>query len=316
MGAAAVLAIFAFIGLSWLLVSVNTILVLAVIFARLVPQLSQIQQSWNNCIHALPAYQSYQALLTRVKDGKEPVLPEQKFTFDRDVSLCGVDFGYTPADETLSNITVSVPKNTTLAIVGPSGAGKSTIADIFAGLLYPRAGWLSVDGNVITDFRAWRSRVAYVSQDSFLFNSTIRDNLKWIVPQASDEELLACLEMAAADFVRVMPLGLDTTIGERGIRVSGGERQRLAIARALLARPEVIILDEATSALDSYNELLIQNTLERLHGNITLIIIAHRMSTVQFADRVVVVDKGRVIEAGAYSDLASKPGSYLAGSLA
>jgi ATP-binding cassette subfamily C protein len=196
--------------------------------------------------------------------------------------------------------------------VGPSGAGKSTLADLLLGLLSPTDGSIVVDGKPLEekDLAIWRNRIGYVPQETFLLNDTIRANLELAKPNATDAELLSALEAAAADgFVLQPSRGLDCMIGDRGVRLSGGERQRIALARALLRRPAVLILDEATSSLDAENQNRIQQAIEKMHGQLTIITIAHRLSTIRHADQIVVLERGRVVETGSYDQLINRPDS-------
>src|SRR5690606_1060957 len=179
--------------------------------------------------------------------------------------------------------------------------GKSTLADILIGLLAPSSGSLLIDGHELTDAdrRLWRGRISYVSQDIFLFHDSVRRNLLVGRPDASDEQLWGALEAAsAAGFVRDLPDGIDTVVGDRGTKVSGGERQRLALARALLREPDMLVLDEATSNLDAVNEARVQEAIRRLHGRVTMVVIAHRLATVRDADAVHVMTDGRLVESG------------------
>jgi ATP-binding cassette subfamily C protein len=197
------------------------------------------------------------------------------------------------------------------AIAGPSGAGKSTIADLLLGLLRPTGGRMLVDGHALaeSDLGAWRRSIGYVPQDSFLLHDTVRANLRWARPGATDEQMWDALERsAAAGVVRARPEGLDTVIGDRGVRLSGGERQRLALARALITAPDVLVLDEATSALDSVNERQILRAVQNLRGRVTVVVITHRLSTIRDADLVHVVEQGRVVESGTWAELAGKRG--------
>jgi ATP-binding cassette subfamily C protein len=192
------------------------------------------------------------------------------------------------------------------AIVGTSGAGKSTLADLIMGLIEPQDGAVLIDDVPLDAERlhAWRGCIGYVAQETFLFNDTVRANLLWAYPGATEDELRTALRLAAADdFVARLPDGMETVLGDRGVRLSGGEQQRLALARALLRKPSVLILDEATSNLDSENERRIQGAIEALHGGITIVAITHRLSTIRNADIIYVLENGRVIETGDWTSL-------------
>ena len=196
-----------------------------------------------------------------------------------------------------------------MAIVGPSGSGKTTLADLILGLLSPTEGTIFIDGQPLEDelVHHWRSSIGYVPQETFLFHDTVRHNLLWAKRDATEDELWKAIELAAAaGFVSALPDGLDTVVGDRGIRLSGGERQRLALARALLRRPTLLLLDEATSSLDTANELRIQEAIEGLHGELTMVVIAHRLSTIRRADSIVVLDRGQVVEADTWESCAGK----------
>jgi len=195
--------------------------------------------------------------------------------------------------------------------VGPSGAGKSTLADILMGLIAPDSGTLKLDGRPLgpQSVRGWRDQIGYVATDTFLFHDTIRANLKWARPAASEDEMLEALRQAAAyDFVAGLRDGLDTIVGDRGILVSQGERQRLALARAFLRSPSMLILDEATNSLDSENERRVLEAIERRRGELTVVLIAHRLSTIRWADLIYVVEGGRVVESGDWSSLSALRG--------
>lgn len=209
----------------------------------------------------------------------------------------------------LQKVNLHIPANRMTAIVGHSGAGKSTLVDVVMGLLKPESGSVMIDGIPLTDdiLLSLRESLGYVSQDPFLFNTSIRDNLLMVKPHAEEEQLWEALQFSsAADFVRKLPQGLDTLIGDRGVRLSGGERQRLILARAMLKKPSILILDEATSALDNENEAKIQEVLEQLKGKMTIIVIAHRLSTIRDADEVIVMEEGKIIQVGKYEKLAKE----------
>jgi ATP-binding cassette subfamily C protein len=190
--------------------------------------------------------------------------------------------------------------------MGPSGAGKSTMADLILGLLSPDHGTVKIDGNPLSGgfLHRWRQSVGYVPQDTFLFHDTIRANLLWARPDAEEKDLWHVLRLSAADgFVSGAPQGLDAVVGDRGGWLSGGERQRIALARALLREPSLLLLDEATTSLDTESEEYINEAIDRLHGKLTIVMIAHRSAAIRRADRIVVLDKGQIIEGVGYGDL-------------
>jgi ATP-binding cassette subfamily C protein len=207
----------------------------------------------------------------------------------------------------LRDLTLNIPARRTTAVVGPSGSGKTTVADLVIGLLRPTEGDVLVDGTPLNDIdlRQWRRRIGYVPQESFLFNDTVRANLLWGSESAiTDEELMEALRIVRLEeLIASLPRGLDTLVGERGVHMSGGERQRLALARALLRRPRLLILDEATSSLDYENEALIQRAVEALHGGMTVLLITHRLPIVRHADTIHVLDRGRLVESGNWNEL-------------
>ncbi len=230
------------------------------------------------------------------------------------IDLNEVSFRYNSDNSTwaLRDIDLTIRANQTTALVGPSGAGKSTMADLIMGLLLPEHGHLRVDGQVLSEEQLWhwRQRIGYVPQETFLLHDSIRNNLLWAEPDATIEELQRVLEMSCADrFVDRLPDGIDTVVGDRGVRLSGGERQRLALARALLRRPDLLILDEATSHLDAENQQRIRDSIQRLQGSLTVVIIAHRLSTIRDADQIVCLNKGHIVETGSYLQLTSRPDS-------
>jgi ATP-binding cassette subfamily B protein len=188
------------------------------------------------------------------------------------------------------------------------------VTDLVLGLQIPERGQVLIDGIPFEDWKqnSFRERVGYVPQDPLLFHTTIRDNLLWSFEQAKEDDLWEALRLAnAADFVNKLPQGIDTIVGDRGVRLSGGERQRIALARALLRKPELLILDEATSSLDSESELLIQQSIDQVAQDTTILIVAHRLSTVAKADQVYVMRQGRVVEQGPFKDLCDKSDSIL-----
>jgi ATP-binding cassette subfamily B protein/subfamily B ATP-binding cassette protein MsbA len=225
-----------------------------------------------------------------------------------------VSFRY-PGAETnvLENISFSVPAGSTVALVGRSGAGKTTLCNLVARFYDPVSGRIELDGHHLQDINldAYRRLLGVVEQDVFLFDGTVRDNIAYGRRGASDEQVAEAAAAAAAlEFIEALPDGFDTWIGERGVKLSGGQRQRLAIARAILADPRILILDEATSSLDSESERLIQRSLARLLQGRTAFVIAHRLSTITHADLILVLDQGRIVESGTHLELLEQGGLY------
>jgi ABC-type multidrug transport system fused ATPase/permease subunit len=200
-----------------------------------------------------------------------------------------------------------------VALVGPSGSGKTTLASLIPRLYDVQEGKILVDGIDIRDYsiKALRAAIGVVQQDSFLFSGTIRDNILYGKPDATEAEMIEAAKAANAhSFIAALATGYQTELGERGVNLSGGQRQRLSIARAILKNPRILILDEATSALDSESETLVQQALDRLMQGRTSLIIAHRLSTVRNADRILAIEHGRIVEAGAHDELLAKDGLY------
>lgn len=230
-----------------------------------------------------------------------------------EVIFKNVSFGYEPGREILKNLNFCVKSGESIALVGPSGAGKSTLVNLISRFYDITSGAICIDGHDIRDITqaSLRSNIGMVLQDTFLFSGSVRDNLLYGRLTASEEELKDAAHAANADgFIEALPEKYDTEIGERGVKLSGGEKQRLAIARAILKDPPILILDEATSSLDSESEAQIQEALDRLMKNRTSFVIAHRLSTIQNADRILVIDHGEIVETGNHETLLAKGGLY------
>jgi ABC-type multidrug transport system fused ATPase/permease subunit len=297
------------------------LLLIILIFSRLWPKLIGIQNNLQQIASNIPSIHSLINLKEASKVAKElqDISYEtciKPITIHQKMECRNVYFKYDNSESALKNISFQIKVNEMTAVIGRSGAGKSTLIDILMGLLQPESGELIVDGMPISpeNLLSLRRTMGYVPQEPFLFNGSIRDNLLMVHPNATEDELWESLNFSAADFVRNLPRGLDTLIGDRGVRLSGGERQRIVLARAILRKPSILILDEATSALDSENEAKIQEALEKLKGKMTIIVIAHRLSTIRNADQIIVLENGQIIQNGNFKKLAKekqKTFSYL-----
>lgn len=285
--------------------------IMAVIFMRLVSRMMALQSTTQRMAHVFPAYRATEELRGKwIASAEIPDdLTTPALTLQHQLTLNKVTYHYPKSERAaLANTSLVITAGKTTALCGHSGAGKSTLADLVLGLIPPTTGQVTIDNTPLegSAIRAWRRSVAYVPQDVFLLNDTIRENLLWLNPDATETELWATLENAVADdLVRRLPHGLDTVVGERGVRLSGGERQRIALARALLRKPSLLVLDEATSSLDNTNERLIKDAIDRLHGTMTILIIAHRLSTIRHADQIAVLNEGQIVQSGAWDKLAA-----------
>jgi ATP-binding cassette subfamily B protein len=260
------------------------------------------------------------ALFTRIFDYfdmipaiRQPEHAKRPSVRRADIRYEHVAFSYTPEKQILTDITFTVPAGKMYAVVGPSGSGKSTIVNLLPRLYDVDSGCVKIGETDVRDFDLdyLRRSIGVVTQDSYLFNGTIRENLLYAKETASEQELLdACRVANLGEFLENQPDGLDTVVGNRGLKMSGGEKQRLSIARIILKDPRILILDEATSALDSISENAIQSALERLMEGRTSIVIAHRLSTILKADRILVVRDGIIAEQGTHDELLALNGTY------
>jgi subfamily B ATP-binding cassette protein MsbA len=241
-----------------------------------------------------------------------PALPP----FSGKISLEGVSFHYESEGlqrEVLRHIDLEVKAGEILALVGSSGAGKSTLVSLIPRFFDVTSGRIAIDGHDVRDvtLSSLRAQIGVVTQETVLFNDTLRNNIAYGQPSVSQAAVEAAAGAALAhDFIRKLPAGYETVIGEKGVRLSGGERQRIAIARALLKNAPILILDEATSALDSESEALVQSALQNLMAGRTVVVIAHRLSTVRRADRIVVIENGAIADVGSHEELMQKLGTY------
>lgn len=297
------------------IVSLSAVLLtyLLVLF-RLLPYISQLNGTRSSYANTIASVELVYDFLRRdnkpfMANGSVPYKElREGIHFNR------ISFTYPNDDKlVLKEVDLYLPRGTTLALVGSSGAGKSTIADLLPRFYDPKEGCITIDGTDLREFelKTLRRAMGIVSQETFLFNDTVRVNIAYARPDATEEQIIEAAKRANAyEFIVQLPEGFDTMIGDRGVLLSGGQRQRLAIARALLQDPEILILDEATSALDTVSERLVQAAIEELSSNRTTLVIAHRLSTVQKANQIAVLDKGRVVEVGSHEELLRKGGYY------
>lgn len=292
----------------------TVLLTYIVLLFRLLPFIAQLNGLRENIARSAASIDIVYDLMrkdnkTFMQSGTVPYTHiQQGIVFD---NVC---FAYPESShQVLRNINLAVPKGTTLALVGSSGAGKTTLVDLMPRFYDPTQGRITIDGIDLRDFdlKALRQGMGIVSQDTFLFNDTIGNNIAYGCVNVTEADILDAVKRANAyEFIQRLPEGLHTMIGDRGIMLSGGQRQRIAIARALLRNPEILILDEATSALDTVSERLVQQALDELSKERTTIVIAHRLSTVQKAHQIAVLDRGQVVELGTHQELLQKNGVY------
>lgn len=276
-------------------------------------------QSGQGAIHSVSELLPYAANMVSFKrDLVENIEIEPKehkpFKFDTSLQFDNVEFSYGQgAGTVLKNVSFALKKGETIGLIGPSGAGKTSVADLFLRLFKPTAGAITLDGVNIhdIDLREWRAHIGYVSQDIFLVNETIRSNIQFYEDALSQEDIERAAKQAHIyDFITGLPEGFDTVVGDKGVMLSVGQRQRIALARVLARRPEILVLDEATSALDNESELLVQKAINELHGSVTVFIIAHRLSTIMNVDKLLVLREGKIEEEGKPQDLLQDKNSY------
>lgn len=277
-----------------------------------IPVLTGGIQQYSSFLETLPSFNNVlklrnDAILQQEENGKL----EFK-CLSTGIKFESVTFKYDQND-VIKELSLDIPIGKMVALIGRSGSGKSTLADLLMGLHKPNKGAILLDGTPLEEFDklSYRKKIGYVPQNSVLFNTTIRNNFLWINPNFTEDEIVkACHQAYALEFIIKLPDGIDTMVGDRGVRLSGGQVQRLALARAIALKPELLILDEATSALDSESELFIQESIESLSQSITILVIAHRLSTLRKADYVYLIDEGKIIEQGKPNELELESSKY------
>lgn len=277
---------------------------------------SSTQASFHVILQFIPFAENIAQFKKEVADNHEAASKGvQPFAFEDKLSFNDVSFGYESKPHMLSDISFDIKKGSFVGIIGPSGSGKTTVADLILRLFAPSHGEIRVDGVSTSEvnIKEWRSAIAYVSQDAFIMNASVADNIRFFDESISREDIEHAAKQAHIyDDIMRLPQGFDTVLGDRGVTISGGQRQRVSLARALVRRPQVLVLDEVTSSLDSELERDIQEMIANLRGGITLVVIAHRISTVLDADKILVFDTGRLAEEGTPAKMLADKDSYLA----
>lgn len=290
---------------------IGTLSVMAISAFRILPNVAAISSTINSIRGRMPAFNAAYETIRKVDSlgqenrediaGSEANPTTEEIIFNNELKLNHVSYRYPNTSKyILQDVDFTIKARTSIGIIGPSGAGKSTLVDVLLGLLIPEKGNITMDGEDIRDLGVrWNRNVGYVPQSVYLTDATIRENIAFGIPEGQIDDTMVwnALEMAQlADFVRKQPNGLDTCVGERGVKFSGGQRQRVAIARALYLNPEILILDEATAALDNETERTLMEAIESLQGQKTLIVVAHRLTTIQKCDYVYEVSEGKIVE--------------------
>jgi len=278
---------------------------------RFLPSLKNISAKRMGYVGNLAVIENLYAFckqnISTITDGKVPLVK-----FSNEIEFANLGFNYSRNKEVLRDISFKIKKGQSIALVGRSGSGKTTIINLLLRLFIPVKGGILIDGISLTDLKidTWLNKIGYVSQESFIFNGTIRDNI--IFGRPADEARLAEASKIsnAYDFILESSKGFDTSVGDKGMKLSGGQRQRIAIARAMYNDPDILILDEATSSLDNLSELMIQSALEKISLQHTVILVAHRLSTVINSDKIIVLDKGRIVEQGTHNELMNNGKEY------
>jgi ATP-binding cassette subfamily B protein len=277
------------------------------------PLIGRVVAQRNSLFGFFPSYEQVRGLQNRARELEQESGSDVFGGFNREIRMKDIVFAYPDKEPVLKDVNISIPEGSMVAIVGPSGAGKSTLIDVLLGFNTPAIGSVTFDDCPLNryDIVSYRRRIGYVPQDAILFNASITENLLWSKEDATEEAITrACEQANVVEFVKDLPEGYETVVGDRGVRLSGGQAQRLALARAILREPGLLILDEATSSLDTQSERLIQEAIEVIAKQTTVVVIAHRLSTIVNASYIYVLVGGEVVEEGTYTELIKKSGVF------
>lgn len=296
--------------------NIATFAVSVYLIGKMFTFIQSAQGQMNSANELIPYFKSISDYRKKTLEHQESNSGKNPFLFEKEIQFKNVSFSYYPNRPLLKGVNFSIKKSSITGIVGSSGSGKTTIVDLVLQLFIPDTGKIVLDDTNIEqiDLNQWRKHIAYVPQEVFLLNDSVANNIRFYDATITDEDLTKVSKAAQIyDAVKNLPDKFETIVGERGVKLSGGQRQRIALARALARKPDILILDEATSALDSESERLIQQSIEDLKGTMTIIIVAHRLSTIMSSDNLIVLENGTIIEEGAPKNLLEKEGSYLHG---
>ncbi|OGY52164.1 MAG: hypothetical protein A3J59_03360 [Candidatus Buchananbacteria bacterium RIFCSPHIGHO2_02_FULL_56_16] len=294
--------------------NVASFAVILYLIQKIFSYIQAIQSKLHSVSELVPNVRNTLEFLAAAEKNQEHQTGTAAFSFHQRLTFQSVTFGYQQdRGRVLDGISFEIPKGAMLGLIGASGAGKTTIVDLLLRHFSPTGGEILIDGKNIStvDLTAWRHKIGYISQDIFLLNDTVENNIKFYHPSISKPDMVAAAKMAQIhDFINQQPDGYQTMVGERGIMLSGGQRQRVILARALVRQPEILILDEATSSLDNESEIKVQQAIENLRGKITVLVIAHRLTTVMNCDQLLIIKDGQIQERGAPQALLKDRGSY------
>jgi ABC-type multidrug transport system fused ATPase/permease subunit len=302
-----------YIAVTFFGMTVATLTVFLFAFYRLSPRVASLQATQSEMQSLIPGVMRADEYTAMATDSRETSGGRPLGQFSKAIELVDVSFSYDAEHPVLYSISLTIPCGGSTAIVGPSGAGKTTVMDLIMSLLLPQSGEILIDGASLRDVRLsdWRRQIGYVPQDASFFHATVAENIGWGAENVSRSDIIEAAKLAEADeFIRSFPEGYDTIIGDRGMRMSGGQRQRLALARAIVRNPSILVLDEATSALDARSEEKIQVAVDRLSASMTVLIVTHRLATVRGCSLIYVLDSGKLVESGSWNELLARNGQF------